>query len=81
MINAQNFIHILHLVLSDGRLIRRNTRYEEDLHKNGTKKNAMCLKSKTKLMLINFFDIHDIVHAKFLPRGQTIYQNICKNIL
>ena len=26
MINAQNFIQILHLVLSDGRLIRRNIR-------------------------------------------------------
>ena len=28
-----------------------------------------------------FFDVHGIVHAKFLPQGQTINQHVYKNIL
>ena len=28
-----------------------------------------------------FFDIHEIVHAEFLPHGQTINQHVYKNIL
>ena len=31
-------------------------------------------KSKIKVMLIIFFDVHEIVHLKFLPQGQTINQ-------
>jgi len=38
-------------------------------------------KSKTKVMLITFFDVHGIVHAEFLPQGQTINQHVYKNIL
>ena len=38
-------------------------------------------KSKTKVMLITFFDVHEIVHAEFLPQGQTIDQHVYKNIL
>ena len=38
-------------------------------------------KSKTKVILIAFFDVHGIVHAEFLPQGQTINQHVYKNIL
>ena len=38
-------------------------------------------KSKTKVMLIAFFDVHGIVHAEFLPQGLTINQHVYKNIL
>ena len=34
-------------------------------------KKMRVFKSKTKVMLIAFFDVHGIVHAKFLPQGQT----------
>ena len=46
-------------------------------------KKVGVLKSKTKVMLIAFFDVHGIVHAEFLPQGQTInqHQHIHKNIL
>ena len=44
-------------------------------------KKAMVFKSKTKVMLIAFFDVHEIVHAEFLPQGQTINQHVYKNIL
>ena len=44
-------------------------------------KKARMFKSKTKVMLIAFFDVHEIVHAEFLPRGQTINQLVYKNIL
>jgi len=33
------------------------------------------------VMLIAFFDVHGIVHAEFLPQGQTINQHDYKNIL
>ena len=33
------------------------------------------------MMLIAFFDVHGIVHAEFLPQGQTINQLMYKNIL
>ena len=42
---------------------------------------ARVFKSKTKVMLITFFDVHGIVQAEFLPQGQTINQHICKSIL
>ena len=32
-------------------------------------------------MLIVFFDVHEIVHLEFLPQGQTINQNVYKDIL
>ena len=44
-------------------------------------KKARVFKSKTNVMLIAFFDVHEIVHAEFLPPGQTINQCIYKNIL
>ena len=44
-------------------------------------KKARVFKSKTKVMLIAFFDVHGIVHAEFLPQGQTINQHVYKNIL
>ena len=38
-------------------------------------------KPKTKIILITFFNVHGIVHAEFLPRDQTINQQVYKNIL
>ena len=35
-------------------------------------KKARAFKFITKVMLIAFFDVHGIVHAEFLPQGQTI---------
>ena len=35
-------------------------------------KKARVFKSKTKAMLIAFFDVHGIVHAEFLPQGQNM---------
>ena len=44
-------------------------------------KKAKVFKSKSKVMLIPFFDVHGIVHAEFLPQGQTNNQRVYKNIL
>jgi len=44
-------------------------------------KKVRIFKSKTEVMLIAFFDVHEIVHAEFLPQGQTINQHIYKNTL
>ena len=44
-------------------------------------KKAMMFKSKTKMMLIAFFDVHRIAHAEFLPQDQTTNQPVYKNIL
>ena len=44
-------------------------------------KKARLFKSKIKMMLIVFFDVHGIVHLEFLPQGQTINQNVYKDIL
>ena len=38
-------------------------------------------KSKIKVMLIAFFDIKGIVHLEFLTQGQTVNQNVYKEIL
>jgi len=38
-------------------------------------------KSKTKVMLMAFFDVRGIVHTEFLPQGQTINQQIYRDIL
>jgi len=38
-------------------------------------------KSKTKVMLIAYFDVHGIVHAEFLPQDQTINQHVYKKFL
>ena len=42
---------------------------------------AKVFKSETKMMLIDCFDVHGIVHAEFLPLGQTNNQNVYENIL
>ena len=44
-------------------------------------KKAKVFKSKTKVMLIAFFDVHGIAHADFLPQGQTINQYVYKSVL
>ena len=44
-------------------------------------KKARLFKSKIKVMLIVFFDVHGIVRLEFLPQGQTINQNVYKDIL
>ena len=44
-------------------------------------KKTRVFKSKTKVMLIAFFDVPGIVHAEFLPQGQTINYYVYKNIL
>ena len=44
-------------------------------------KTTRVFKSKTKVMLIAFTDVYGIVHAEFLPQGQTINQYVYKNIL
>ena len=44
-------------------------------------KKARLFKSKIKVMLIAFFDVHGIVHLEFLPQGQTINQIVYKDIL
>ena len=44
-------------------------------------KKARVFKSKTKVMLIPFFNLHGIVYAEFVQQGQTINQNVYKNIL
>ena len=44
-------------------------------------KKARLFKSKIKVMLIVFFDVHGIVHLEFLPQSQTINQNVYKDIL
>ena len=44
-------------------------------------KKARVFKSKTKVMLIAFFDVHGIVHAEFLPQGQTLNQHFYNGIL
>ena len=44
-------------------------------------KKARVFKAKTNVMLFAFFDVHGIVHAKFLLQGQIINQHVYKNIL
>ena len=44
-------------------------------------KKARQSKSKTKVMLITFFDVRSIIHSEFLPQGQTINQQVYKEIL
>ena len=44
-------------------------------------KKARLFKSKIKVMLIVFFDVHGIVHLEFLAQGQTINQNVYKDVL
>ena len=36
---------------------------------------------QNQVMLIAFFDVHGIVHAEFLPLGQSINQHVYNNIL
>ena len=44
-------------------------------------KKARQSKSKVKVMFITFFDVRGIVHGEFLPQGQTINQQVYKEIL
>ena len=44
-------------------------------------KKAIESKSKVKVMLIMFFHVRGIVHNEFLTQGQTIKQQVCKEIL
>ena len=44
-------------------------------------KKARQSKSKVKVMLITFFGVTGIVHSEFLPQGQTINQQVYKEIL
>ena len=44
-------------------------------------KKARQSQSKVKVMLITFFDVRGIVHSEFLPQGQTINQQVYKEIL
>ena len=44
-------------------------------------KKARLFKSKIKVMLIVFLDVHGIVHVEFLPQDQTINQNVNKDTL
>ena len=44
-------------------------------------KKARQSKSKIKVMLITFFDVRSIIHSEFLPQGQTINQQVYKEIL
>ena len=48
-------------------------------------KKARQSRSQIKVMLIAFFDARGIVHAEFIPQGQTInqhvYQSVLKNLL
>ena len=44
-------------------------------------KKARQSKSKTKVMLIIFFDVRGIVHMEFIPEGQTVNQHVYKGIL
>ena len=46
----------------------------------GRKKSRQS-KSKVKVMLFTFCDVRGIVHSEFLPQGQTISQQVCKEIL
>ena len=41
-------------------------------------KKARVFKSKTKVILIAFFDVHGIVHAEFLPQGPAVNRHACK---
>ena len=44
-------------------------------------KKARVFKPKTKVMLIDLFDVHGNVHAEFLPQNQVINQHVYNNIL
>ena len=44
-------------------------------------KKARMSKSQIMVMLIAFFDGRGIVHAEFLPQGQTVKQNIYRDFL
>ena len=57
------------------------TKWQSLEWKSARPKKARLFKSKIKVILIVFFDIHEIVHLEFLPQGQTINQNVYKDIL
>ena len=44
-------------------------------------KKARQSKSKVKVMLITFLNVRGIIHSEFLPQGQTINQQVYKEIL
>ena len=58
----------------NGRALNERVHPHQDSRKQGCS-------NKIKVMLIVFFDVHGIVHLEFLPQGQTINQNVYKDIL
>ena len=44
-------------------------------------KKARQSKSKVKVMLITFLNVRGIIHSEFLPQGQTINQQVYKEVL
>jgi len=44
-------------------------------------KKARMSKSKTKLLMVSFFDHKGLIHIEFLPNGQTVNQHVYLNIL
>ena len=57
---------------------RQSLEWKSALSPSPTK--VRVFKSKTKVMLIAFFNVHGIVHAEFLPQGQTINQQVGQTI-
>jgi len=57
---------------------------EEHIVMSPRPKKVRMFKSKIKVMLIAFFDLHGIVYAEFLPQDQTInpcLQNILQRLM
>ncbi len=47
-----------------------------------SKGKKLCFeKSRTKTMLVAFFDFHWLIHIEFVPTGQTVNANFYKDVL